>query len=82
MELNEKRMEVPEFGSSPGFEPTPQNCRVVYIHPENRFYTVEFRSLRGETFRQSYFPRWKRGNPDAPKKIGAEQTTAHHKKKR
>lgn len=33
-------------------------CRVVYIHPERRFYTVEFRSeVTGETFRESFlFP--------------------------
>lgn len=30
-------------------------CRVVYIHPERRFYTVEFRSeVTGDTFRESY----------------------------
>lgn len=30
-------------------------CRVVYIHPERRFYTVEFKSeVTGQTFRESF----------------------------
>lgn len=33
-------------------------CRVVYIHPEKRFFSVEFRSeVTGQTFRESFhFP--------------------------
>lgn len=58
MEIGDKRKEIPEFSTTYGNGqfgvPTP--CRVVYIHPEERFYTVEFRSeLTGETFRGSYF---------------------------
>ena len=35
----------------------PQVCTVTYIHPEGRYYVVEFTSERGETFRQTmYFP--------------------------
>lgn len=31
-------------------------CTVVYIHPQRRFYTVEFRfSVTGYAFRESYF---------------------------
>lgn len=34
-----------------------QVCTVTYIHPERRYYVVEFTSERGETFRQTmYFP--------------------------
>ena len=30
-------------------------CRVVYIHPQRRFFTVEFRSeITGLTFRESF----------------------------
>lgn len=30
-------------------------CRVVYIHPQRRFFTVEFCSeVTGETFRESF----------------------------
>ena len=31
-----------------------QECRVVYIHPRGRFYTVEFTSFLGRRFRQCY----------------------------
>lgn len=36
----------------------PIPCRVVYIHPLERFYVVEFRSrVTGETWREAmYFP--------------------------
>ena len=36
----------------------PIPCRVVYIHPRERFYVVEFRSkVTGETWREAmYFP--------------------------
>ncbi len=36
----------------------PISCRVVYIHPLERFYVVEFRSkVTGETWREAmYFP--------------------------
>ena len=30
------------------------SCRVVYIHPEERFYTVEFTFDRGERFCECY----------------------------
>ena len=31
----------------------PQPCRVVYIHPQWRFFTVEFRNaITGETWRE------------------------------
>lgn len=29
--------------------------KVVYIHPQNRFYTLEFTMKSGEKFRESYF---------------------------
>ena len=36
-------------------QPQALACRVVYIHPAHRFYTVEFRSeVTGETFRESF----------------------------
>ena len=36
----------------------PQRCTVVWIHPDERFYVVEFRSrITGETWRETvYFP--------------------------
>ncbi len=33
-----------------------QACRVVYLHPEDRFYVVEFTSALGRTWRESFFP--------------------------
>lgn len=37
----------------PSTQPLP--CTVVYIHPERRFYTVEFKSeVTGATFRESF----------------------------
>ena len=45
-----------EYGMTDELRPQP--CRVVYIHPELRFYVVEFRStVTGETWRETfYFP--------------------------
>lgn len=36
----------------------PQRCTVVWIHPDKRFFVVEFRSrITGETWRETvYFP--------------------------
>lgn len=36
----------------------PQRCTVVWIHPDKRFFVVEFRSrITGETWREAvYFP--------------------------
>lgn len=48
----------PEFGASGGQQSVPpQEARVVYIHPQRRFYSVEFTFSRGgvtRTFRQAY----------------------------
>lgn len=43
----------------------PQRCTVVWIHPDKRFYVVEFRSrITGETWRETvYFP-LARNEPD------------------
>ncbi len=35
-------------------EKTPMEGKVIYIHPQGRFYTVEF-SLRGGKVRESFF---------------------------
>ena len=35
----------------------PLPCRVIYIHPEGRFYTVEFTSrITGERWREAFWP--------------------------
>lgn len=73
MNLNDERVETPvfcdTFGNGGG---DPQTCRVVYIHPENRFYTVEFKSpVTGETFRQSFYFADRRGT--ARKETGKQE---------
>lgn len=42
-----------EYGMSGGTMLPRQRGRVVYIHPEGRFYTLEFIFARG-SFRESY----------------------------
>ena len=40
-----------EYGMTDELRPQP--CRVVYIHPQWRFFTVEFRNaITGETWRE------------------------------
>lgn len=59
MKVNDKRQETPSFDSTAGMDDVgPMDCRVVYVHPQGRFYTVEFKSpVTGETFRETfYFP--------------------------
>lgn len=57
MKIGDRRMETPHFGmEAKGEAYGPHPCRVVRIHPEKRFYTVEFASdVTGETFRESYY---------------------------
>lgn len=56
-------MERPAFWTTYGGGlNVPQECRVVYIHPEERFYVVEFQNpVTGETFRQSCYFEGRRG---------------------
>lgn len=59
MKVNDKRRETPSFDSTAGMDDVgPMDCRVVYVHPQGRFYTVEFKSpVTGETWRETfYFP--------------------------
>lgn len=46
------------YGSEDLIAAGPWPARVVYIHPQRRFYAVEFRSEQtGETWRETrYFP--------------------------
>ena len=48
----------PEFGAAKGQQSVPPlEARVVYIHPQRRFYSVEFTFVRGgvtRSFRQAY----------------------------
>lgn len=42
-----------EYGMEGGTRLPPERGRVVYIHPEGRFYTLEFTFERG-SFRESF----------------------------
>lgn len=57
MNIGDKLMLVPSTASSTEDEETAAiPCRVVYIHPERRFYRVEFKStITGETWRETFY---------------------------
>lgn len=48
----------PTLDVAAGFtKPEALPCKVVYIHPLKRFFVVEFKSARGQTWREAvYFP--------------------------
>ena len=48
---------TPTFSSEYALEDDkgPQRCRVVYIHPLDRFYVVEFCSDRGIPWRETFY---------------------------
>lgn len=57
MMLGDEFVEIPTLYCEDGRRCViPMPSRVVYIHPQRRFYTVEFRSpVTGETFRESFY---------------------------
>lgn len=63
MQIGDIRIETPGFWTTFGHSAgDPQKCRVVYIHPQRRFYTVEFAFPRTrERFRESYYFEDRRG---------------------
>lgn len=58
MKINDKRQETPSFDSTAGMDDVgPMDCRVMYVHPQGRFYTVEFKSpITGYTWRECFWP--------------------------
>lgn len=65
MQLGDIRKEVPNVDSEFMLgHKLLRECVVVFIHPEWRFYTVEFTTDLGWKFRESYFFADKR--PDGP----------------
>ena len=52
--------------------------RVVYIHPEKRFFTVEFTTETGSHFRESYSPYGPLGCSEKKERPGeyGEETTS------
>lgn len=55
MDIGDKLRMIPSARLSADRSYTPLPCTVVYIHPQRRFYTVEFKSeVTGATFRESF----------------------------
>lgn len=54
MQIGDRLCLVPTvIGGKELIDTGPQPCRVVYIHPQWRFFTVEFRNaITGETWRE------------------------------
>lgn len=75
MKLGEMRMEVPSVDSELMLaDRQPRKCEVFYIHPEWRFYTVEFTTTLGWKFRESFYFRDKRPDgPELPEHIRRER---------
>lgn len=72
MTVGDKVTERPYFSCAYGLMDNLSGLRsgvVVYIHPQGRFYTVEFTSDRGNSWRESFYPMHLRGNPHAPRTI-------------
>ena len=57
MRRGDKQVAAPTFDTSYGSHKAPlREGKVVYTHPEGRFYTLEFKSpVTGAHFRESYY---------------------------
>ena len=67
MNIGDVRMEVPTIYMKCGLEVTgPQKCKVVYIHPDGRFYRVRFTAINGTYFHECYFQQKQAGARDIP----------------
>ena len=78
MKLGDIRREMPSVDSELMLaDRQARTCKVVYIHPLWRFYTVEFTTPLGWKFRESYFFADKRPDgPELPEHIRRERETA------
>lgn len=82
MKVGDIRMELPTLCSEALIgERGPQKCVVTYIHPDYRFYTVEFTFERGHQWREAfYFEDRDPNGPPLPERFrgriltGAEQS--------
>ena len=45
----------PSFGEVIRIDAPAYPGRIVYIHPQRRFYTIEFEMPKGERCRESYY---------------------------
>ena len=75
MKLGDIRREMPSVDSELMLaDRQERTCKVVYIHPLWRFYTVEFTTQLGWKFRESYYFEDKRPDgPELPERIRRER---------
>lgn len=57
----------PSLGDSTSMNYPPSPARVIYIHPERRFYVVEFQMERDRTCRECFYFYPKCGPDEAAK---------------
>ena len=71
--------EIPTFYSKAGIERVgPQPCRVIGIHPLERFYRVEFTAeVTGEKWRECFYFGARRGQADYSDPQPREQGEAY-----
>ena len=81
MNLGDIRMEVPSVDSELMLaDRAARKCVVVYIHPKWRYYTVEFTTVLGWKFRESFFFRDKRTDgPELPEHVRRERAAREAK---
>ena len=71
MKLGDEITARPLFGGATGeSEGEPQKGVVVYIHPEGRFYRVQFTAANGTHFHECYFQQAQASEKDMPSKHG------------
>lgn len=65
----------------PAAERGPRKGRVVGIHPQQRFYRVEFTARNGAVWRECFYFPDRRGNPNASMSLAVLPGShrAHHK---
>lgn len=76
---------VPSYGSTcTGFASDGEGytATVVYIHPQRRFYTVEFNLPRGRKCRESYYFPDRAGDDTLPRKDRQPRLPGSHKKEK
>lgn len=65
MKVGDERIELPTVDSELMLQDRqPRKCVVVFIHPQYRFYVVEFTTERGYRFRETFY--FEDRAPDGP----------------
>nr|DAI07149.1 MAG TPA: hypothetical protein [Caudoviricetes sp.] len=77
MQVGDRVCRAPTCGErGPALPPT--RGRILYIHPERRYYTVEFYMPRGRKFRESYLI----GRGNAQERIQTNENNIHRESER